>query len=119
MQKQNKLKRHYTKRPPIVVTEAMLSKDLRMLAKQQGDITGRYNRKVLISRESWIKLIPYLKRRLNEDGCTYQRLAVELSLAFGGKGSSLSRARVEQQVRWLNTNYTAGIKLKKAKDTYL
>ena len=111
------LKRHYTKQPPTVITEDMLPKDLKMIAKQQGDLSEVYGRKVLISRESWVKLISYIKRRLNTDGCTYQRLAYELSLAFGGKGSTLSRARVEQQVRWLNTNYKADIKLKKAKDT--
>jgi hypothetical protein len=71
--------------------------------------------KRFISKMEWIELIPHMKKRLNEDGCTYAFLGKELGERFGGKGETLSRARIEQQVRWLNENHDAGIQLRKCR----
>jgi hypothetical protein len=71
--------------------------------------------KRIITKMQWIELIPYIRKKLNEDGCTYAFLGKELGEKYGGKGVELSRARIEQQVRWLNENHDAGIKLRKGK----
>ncbi len=69
--------------------------------------------KRLIAKDEWVKLMPYIRQRLNIDGCTYEFLGKELGEKYGGKGAALTRSRIEQVVKWLNANHEAGIKLRK------
>ena len=87
---------------------------VRYISKSKALFTSkRETPKRLIPKEEWVKLIPYIRQRLNIDGCTYSFLGKELGEKYGGKGATLTRSRIEQVVRWLNANHEAGIKLRK------
>jgi len=96
-------------------------KPVRYISKSKALFTPKKGTpKRLIAKDEWVKLIPYIRQRLNVDGCTYDFLGKELGEKYGGKGATLTRSRIEQVVKWLNANHEANIKLRKGNShTYI